>query len=205
MGGLGDSLIRRIAEAAAGVVEGPQQRLEHGHSLGGDRAVGLALLCPAGQAARPVHDPDLGVAVARGGRGERVLAREPAPPRSSPIGRQGVKTVREAGEGRDRRRRFRLLGGKLFFQGLNVALQGLDMAFKGVHKLVRLFGYLYEGLSVVSARSGPSAADCLLARGLRRNAEFIGGLFIGEPRGFHQRTRYGQRTRDHAPAWLTRA
>ena len=36
-GALGDLLIGREAKAAAGVVEAPQQRLEHGQGLGGDQ------------------------------------------------------------------------------------------------------------------------------------------------------------------------
>jgi hypothetical protein len=40
-------LIEREAKAAAGIVKGPQQRLEDGEGLGRDLAVGLALLRPA--------------------------------------------------------------------------------------------------------------------------------------------------------------
>src|SRR6516162_1597918 len=75
-GGLGDRLVAREAKPAPGVVEGPEERLEHGQRLGGDLAIGPALLGPAGEAARPVHDPDLGVAVegARAAKAEKLLS-----------------------------------------------------------------------------------------------------------------------------------
>src|SRR6516164_7916067 len=74
-GGLGDRLVAREAEPALGVVEGPEQRLEHGERLGGDLPIGPALLGPAGEAARPVHDSDLGIAVegARTAEAEHLL------------------------------------------------------------------------------------------------------------------------------------
>ena len=80
MGGFGDALIGREAEPAPGVVEGPEERLKDGEGLGGDDAIRPALLGPAGEAARPMHDPDLGVAVegARAAETEHLLARASA-------------------------------------------------------------------------------------------------------------------------------
>jgi hypothetical protein len=42
-GGLGNCLVARKAKPAPSIVEGPQQRLEHGEGLGGDDAIRPAL------------------------------------------------------------------------------------------------------------------------------------------------------------------
>jgi hypothetical protein len=68
MGGLGDLLVGREAEAAPSIVEAPKKRLQHRQRLRRDDAIGPALLRPAAQAARPLPDPDLGVAVEFAGR-----------------------------------------------------------------------------------------------------------------------------------------
>ena len=69
-GGLGDPLIAREAETALGVVEGPQERLEHRQRLGRDDPYALPFSVLRAQAARPVHDPDLGVAIEGAGSAE---------------------------------------------------------------------------------------------------------------------------------------
>jgi hypothetical protein len=72
-----DPLIGGEADPAFGVMEAPQKRFEHRQRFGCDLAVCLALLRPASQAARPMHDPNLDVAIEgyRAAHAEHLLAR----------------------------------------------------------------------------------------------------------------------------------
>ena len=70
VGRLGYPLVAREADPALGVVEAPEKRLKHRQRFGRDNAIRTALLGPAAQAARPVHDPNLGVAIERAGAAE---------------------------------------------------------------------------------------------------------------------------------------
>lgn len=59
------AILAREAKAATGVVEAPQQRLQHVKVFGRQQAVMLALLGAVREGARIDHDPRLGVAVER--------------------------------------------------------------------------------------------------------------------------------------------
>ena len=73
--------------------------LEHRQRLRTDLAIGFARFRPATQAARPVHDPDLGVAVegARAAKPEHLL---PAPAGGAPWARRGPEGGLRRGSGR---------------------------------------------------------------------------------------------------------
>jgi hypothetical protein len=126
-----------------------------------------------------------------------------SPPRHTLDGKVALKTRNIAFQLGRRLVRARPLGGqlgpftgKLCRQPLDVDLQCGDVLAQGVQErtvgrlsghgtyTVRLVGDLYAGLSVVPLRTVPAAANSLLSYGLWRNAEFIGGLFIGEPLSF---------------------